>query len=76
MSEFLSVGQAARQIGALPRAITDAFYAGLLREDICPIMAGRRMIPPDYLPAIEMVLKRLGKLHRQTAEQGASHVAK
>jgi hypothetical protein len=62
---FLSVGEVGRKIGANPKDITDAFYRGLLRDDIAPIMAGRRMIPESYLPMVEMVLRRLGKLHRQ-----------
>jgi hypothetical protein len=57
----LIVSEVARQIGARPRDITDAFYQRQLREDICPIVGGRRLIPPDYVPEIERVLIWLGR---------------
>jgi hypothetical protein len=58
---YLSIGEAARQIGANPRHISDLFYARVLRDDLCPVMAGRRMIPLDYLEMIRAALRRAGK---------------
>jgi hypothetical protein len=68
--EFLSVGQAAARIpGATPQAITNAFYGGLLRADLCPLIAGRRAIPVSYVEIIEMVLRRAGKLRERQVHQ-------
>lgn len=54
----LSVSEAARRLGARPRDISDLFYRRLLRDDLCPIVAGRRLIPPDYLDCIAQALRR------------------
>jgi hypothetical protein len=58
----LSVSEAARRIGARPKDISDLFYQRKLDDRRCPIVAGRRLIPTDYLPSIEAVLRDLGKL--------------
>jgi hypothetical protein len=58
---FLSLGQTARRLGVPSRALSDAFYQGLLRDDLCPHFAGRRMIPIDYVPVIARVLKARGR---------------
>lgn len=60
MSEHLSVSEAARRLGTKPREISDLFYRRILRDDLCPIVAGRRLIPESYLADIEAVLKRNG----------------
>ena len=57
----LSVSEAARKLGANPRDISDLFYRRELRDDLCPIVAGRRLIPPDYLEMVRMVLRRHGR---------------
>ena len=62
MGETLTVSEAARQIGARPRDITDLFYRRLLRDDLCPIVGDRRLIPQDYLPQIAAALRRKGRL--------------
>ena len=64
MPDFLSVGQTAKAIGAgaRPCDITNLFYKGRLREDLCPIVGGRRLIPRDYVDQIAAVLRRAGKL--------------
>lgn len=69
MSEYLSVGETAKVIGdgARPCDITNLFYKGLLRNDLCPIVGGRRLIPRDYVGQIEAVLRRAGKLRTQGA---------
>jgi hypothetical protein len=58
---YLSVSEAARRLGARPRDISDLFYQRVLRDDLCPITAGRRMIPVDYLDCIVQALKRSGR---------------
>ncbi len=56
----LSVGQVARRLGVRPSQITQLFYEQRLRDDLCPIVAGRRLIPPDYVSVIAMELRRKG----------------
>jgi hypothetical protein len=65
----LSVSDAARQLGANPKDISDLFYRRELRDDLCPIVAGRRLIPDTYLDMIRMALKRRG---RKLAKGGAN----
>jgi hypothetical protein len=43
--DYLSVSEAARRLGAKPKDISDLFYRRALRDDLCPIVAGRRLIP-------------------------------
>lgn len=59
--KHLTVSQAARLLHASPRDISDLFYRRQLRDDLCPIMAGRRMISPDYVELIRLALVRNGK---------------
>jgi hypothetical protein len=58
----LTVSDVARRIGARPKDISDAFYQRRLSDERCPIVGGRRLIPPDYVPTIEAVLRQLGRL--------------
>lgn len=60
--KFLTVGQVSKRLGILPKHVTDAFYAGKLRNDICQVVSGRRLIPDWYVEHIERVLRREGKL--------------
>lgn len=62
MSEFLSVGDCARRLKVSPREITNLFYLGKLRDDLCPLIGGRRLIRPEYVSQIEWALRRAGKL--------------
>jgi hypothetical protein len=64
---YLSVSEAARRLGARPKDICDLLYRRALRDDLCPIVAGRRLIPEDYLEIIEMALRRAGRPVRATA---------
>jgi hypothetical protein len=58
----LIVSEVARRIGANPKDISDAFYQRKLDDNRCPIVGGRRLIPEDYVPEIESILRRLGRL--------------
>ena len=58
MEKQLSVSEVARRLGAKPKDLSDLFYCRKLRDDLCPIVAGRRLIPESYIPVIEIVLKR------------------
>jgi hypothetical protein len=59
---YISVGDAARRFGPRikPAQISQLFYERLLRDDLCPVVAGRRLIPLDYLPIIAAALRRKG----------------
>lgn len=63
---LLSVSEVARLLGAKPKDISDLFYARELRDDIAPIVAGRRLIPEDYVEVIRTVLQRN---ERQVSQQ-------
>jgi len=57
----LSVSEAARHLGASPQDISDLFYKRKLRDDLCPIVGGRRLIPPEYLDQIRRTLRHNGR---------------
>lgn len=57
----ISVSEAARRLGAKPKDISDLFYRRVLRDDLCPIVAGRRLIPENYLCMVAHALKRAGR---------------
>jgi hypothetical protein len=54
--DFLSVSEVARQLETKPKTISDLLYQRELRDDLCPIVGGRRLIPRSYLPIIREVL--------------------
>ena len=58
--KHLSVSEAARRLKARPRDISDLFYRRRLRDDLCPIVGGRRLIPEDYLDIVAMALSKHG----------------
>ena len=47
-----------------PRDITALFYERALRDDLCPIVAGRRLIPRSYLPQVLAAMRAPGSLSR------------
>jgi hypothetical protein len=61
MEDLLSVSEAARRLQARPKDLSDLLYRRALRDDLCPIVAGRRLIPESYLGMIRQALKRAGK---------------
>jgi hypothetical protein len=61
VEEYLSCSEVARRISANPRDISDLFYRRTLRDDLCPIVAGRRLIPVTYIDLIVAALKRAGR---------------
>jgi hypothetical protein len=56
----LSGSHAARRFDVRPRDISDLFYRRQLRDDLCPIVGGRRLIPEEYLHVIRAALTRCG----------------
>ena len=73
MPEMLGVSDAARQLGARPADITRLFYYRDLRDDLCPIINGRRRIPAEYLPQILAMLRRRGKRIEPLVGTGEVH---
>ncbi len=55
--QHFSVSQVARRIGARPKDISDLFYQRRLDDQRCPIVAGRRLIPDDYISIVEKALQ-------------------
>ena len=59
--ELLTVGDAWRLAGARsPRDLSVLFYERTLRDDLCPVVGGRRLIPRSYIPEVTRALKRRG----------------
>ena len=57
---FLTVGQVSRQVGVAPWVLSNLFYRGRLDDALCPVVMGRRQIPPDYVPEIRKAIRRSG----------------
>ena len=64
-NSFFTVSDIARPRGVAPRVISDLFYSRHFDDRRCPIVGGRRLIPEDYVPVIEAVLRDLGWLERE-----------
>jgi hypothetical protein len=56
-----TVSEVARRLGVRPREISDLFYQRRLSDESCPIVGGRRLIPPDYVPTIASALQARGR---------------
>ena len=72
MARLFSVSEVARRFGSNPREISDLFYRRELRDDICPIVTGRRLIPETYLPEIEAALRRHSRTLRKSGREEAT----
>ena len=57
---YLGVGSIAYRLGVRPHQVTALFYERRLRDDLCPIVSGRRIIPESYVPFIAAELRRKG----------------
>ena len=68
MPEVVSVSSLARRYGIAPRKISDLFYSRKLDEEICPVIAGRRLIPAEYAPTIEAALRAAGVIPIESHE--------
>ena len=69
--EYLSVSEVARQLDVKPKTISALLYQRELRDDLCPVVGGRRLIPRSYLPTIKQLLSDRGFLET-TIDFGAS----
>ena len=56
--------------GVRPEAVSGLFYRRLLpdADAVCPVVGGRRLIPPSYIETIRLALQRAGKLPRTRGE--------
>lgn len=70
--KYLTVSEIARPLGVRPKDISDLFYQRELSDDACPVVGGRRLIHPDYVPSIVAALKKKGCLKEATAEDRQS----
>ena len=55
-----SVSDIARRLGVKPSQITQLFYERRIRDDLAPIVAGRRLIPSDLIDVIALELRNKG----------------
>lgn len=55
-----SVGDVARMLGVAPAQISQLFYERHVRDDLAPVVAGRRIIGGDSIPIIACALRRRG----------------
>ena len=67
---YLGVGDVAKRLGVRPHQVTALFYERRLRDDLCPIVSGRRLIPPEFVDVIAMELRRKGIEVREAANEG------
>ncbi|MCE9564037.1 MAG: hypothetical protein K8U57_18495 [Planctomycetes bacterium] len=67
MLDFVGVAEAARIVGERSRRISDGFHKGWFDIVQCPLIAGRRLIPPGYLHAMSMILR-----DRRRTQSGSS----
>lgn len=70
--KVLTTGQVAKRLKVRPSEITSLFYQGKLRDDLCPVESGRRLIPESYIEEIARGLRRAGKL-APLDSQGVGH---
>ena len=63
--DFMSVSEVACALGARPKTISDLLYQRELRNDLCPLVGGRRLIPRSYLPTIRQVLIDRGQISEE-----------
>ena len=59
---FKCISDLARQFGCRPRDISDLFYSRKLDANRCHVVAGRRLIPLDYVPTVQQALRDAGRL--------------
>ena len=58
MPDVVSVGELANELNTPPWRIGSLFYRRILDCDRCPVHAGRRMIPRNYIPTVVAALKK------------------
>lgn len=70
----LTVSEVARRLSrqtgqtVSPQVISNLFYKRYLDDDRCPVVGRFRLIPEEYLPTIEGVLRERGLLFADPRE--------
>ena len=67
--ELLSVSDVAAILDVPPRRISDLFYARKLCTKTCPVTAGVRLIPREYVDRIRSVLAREDRIRAAKAQE-------
>lgn len=67
-NQQLGTSEIARLVPCRPRDVSDLFYARLLPEAECRIVAGRRLIPTRLIPKIRRLLADRAKRRREAIE--------
>ena len=62
---ILTMIEAAREIGCLPRDISDAVYARALDESRLVRVGTRNAIPDDYLDSLREIMAARGKIRAE-----------
>lgn len=75
MPRLYTVSEVARKIGARPRDITNLLYRRKLRDDLFPIIGGRRFIPEEQLEAVALELKRARQPVSEEWQRAADRMA-
>lgn len=58
--KYYGAGEVARLFGVPPQAISNLLYRDRFHGDLCPLVAGRRVVPEEHLDKIESALRRAG----------------
>jgi hypothetical protein len=75
MGQYLSVGQAAREVGVSATTVSQGFARGWLSTARCPLVNRWRLVPRDYLDEMRAVLVSRGYLSGDEAAEVPSGVA-
>ena len=70
--DYLSVSEAARMLGVAPKVLSDLLYQRVLSIEVCPLVAGRRLIPRDYLSTVREILRTRQSLPIDSADRSAA----
>ena len=70
--KIFPVGEVARHLGVAPKVVSDALYRGAVRDELAPVVAGRRLVHESAIPILELALRRAGKLPLLAVGKGAA----
>jgi hypothetical protein len=66
---FFSLSDVARRFGIAPRVLSDLFYQRKLDDARRVVIGSQRLIPANYLPEIEAVLREAGKIEKRSTKR-------
>lgn len=64
-----SISALARRWSVPPQVLSNLFYRRVLDDAKCPVVNGRRVIPAEYVPVIEGVLRERGLTRNTHADE-------